>query len=78
MKREQRSSVMAQLRRNDPRDTADGWDAGWENALDEGEGVEEVLLQVGDAEFRSERGYYVRNFDQPLLGKNESDDPYLA
>ena len=65
-------------RTNDPRKTADGWDAGWENASDEGEGLEEFLLQTGDTEFRSERGYHVRELDQPLLGRNEPEDPYLA
>ena len=65
-------------RHGDPRDTADGWDGGWENAVDEGEGFEEFILGSADTEFRSERGFHVRNFDHELLGKNEPEDPYLS
>ena len=69
---------MPRPNKNDPRDKADHWDAGWENAIDEGEGIEDYLLQAGDDEFRSERGYHVREFDQTLLGKNEPKDTYLS
>jgi|TARA_B100000315_G_scaffold255315_1_gene298385 hypothetical protein len=69
---------MSESRRDDPRDTADGWDAGWENAVDEGEGFEEFILAADDTEFSSERGFYKRDFDHELLGKNEPEDPYLS
>ena len=61
----------------DPRDTDTGWDAGWENANDEGEGLSEYLLEAGDEEFDSKRGFYKDQFDYPHLGKNEPEDPYL-
>lgn len=69
---------IAGSRRNDPRDTADGWDGGWSNAVDEGEGFEEYLLNAGDPAYRIERGFYVREYDQEMLGKNEPEDWYLS
>jgi hypothetical protein len=64
--------------REDPRDAVDYWDFGYEKALEEGEGLEELWLQQGDPTFRSERGYHIRNFDHVLLGKNEPEDWYLS
>ena len=61
----------------DPRDENTGWDDGWENAVDEGEGIGEFLMSAGDAEFSSLRGYHKDRIDFPHLGKNEPEDPYL-
>jgi hypothetical protein len=69
---------MSSPRRDDPRNTADGWDQGWGNTIDEGEGFEEYLLGAGDPAYSSERGFHVRNYDHELLGKNEPEDPYLS
>ena len=62
---------------SDPRDSDTGWDSGWENADDEGEGLSEFMLAGGDEEFDSKRGYHIDQLDYPHLGKNEPEDPYL-
>ncbi len=61
----------------DPRQTDTGWDQGWENAVEEGEGLEEYLLEAGDETFKSRRGYHKSRLDYPHMGKNEPEDPYL-
>lgn len=64
--------------KDDPRKTNTGWDDGWENAVDEGEGFEAFLLGHEDKEFSSERGYHVRDLSYAHLGKGEPGDHYLS
>ena len=61
---------------SDPRRENTGWDNGWNDAIDEGEGFEEHLLSQ-DGEYVNQRGYHVHQYDYPHTGKGEPSDHYL-